>query len=121
MHALQRYTVVMWIVVHASMTSQTIHYTYSVRPIANRCLNVTSRDVMTHSSLVKCSVVCGWTSWCLSVNVASDGSTCQLLSEEVSDVASLQSAEGWSYLREFRNKSINDAVDSDTFINSVYI
>ena len=91
----------MWAVAHASMTSPTIHYTYSVRPIVNRRLNVTPRDVMTHSSLVKCSVVCGWTSWCLSVNVAADGSTCQLLSEEVSDVTSLETAVGWSHLREF--------------------
>ena len=76
-------------------------YVINVKPVGNRRLDVTPHDVMTHSSLVKCSMTCRLTSWCVSANLSPDHSTCELLSEEVSNLTSLQLAEGWSYLREY--------------------
>ena len=71
----------------------------NVRPVKNKRLDASPRDVMSHSSLVKCSTTCRLTSWCVSANLSPDRRTCQLLSEEVSDVTSLESVDGWSYLR----------------------
>ena len=71
----------------------------NVRPAKNKRLDATPRDVMLHSSLVKCSTTCRLTSWCVSANLSPGRRTCQLLSEEVSDVTSLESVDGWSYLR----------------------
>ena len=90
-----------WLVLLAqvsiSMASQiqTVH----IKPIKDARLNILPRDVLTKSSLVKCSQTCRLTSWCTSANLSPDRTACQLLSEEVSDMTSLQSAEGWSYLR----------------------
>ena len=71
----------------------------SVAPVSNRRLDVTPQDVVTRSSKIKCAATCRSTSWCVSANLAPDRSTCQLLSEEVSDDASLESVDGWSYIR----------------------
>ena len=72
-----------------------------VTPVFNQRLDVTPRDVITQSSSVECESTCRQTSWCTSANMAPDRSTCQLLSEEVPDMTSLESAEGWTYLREY--------------------
>ena len=65
-------------------------------------LDVTPRDVIAQSSLIDCAVTCRLTSWCVAANLLPDGSTCQLLTDEVSDDhESLQSADGWKYLREY--------------------
>ena len=71
----------------------------NVKPVANKRLDVTPQDVVTRSSKVKCAATCRVTAWCVSANLAPDRSTCQLLSEEVSDETSLESADGWSYIR----------------------
>ena len=71
----------------------------SVKPLVNRRLDVTPQDVVTRSSKIKCTATCRVTSWCMSANLSPDKSTCQLLSEEVSDNASLESADGWTYIR----------------------
>ena len=67
--------------------------------VANRRLDVTPQDVITRISKIKCAATCRVTSWCVSANMSPDRSTCQLLSEEVSDETSLQSTVGWSYIR----------------------
>ena len=90
-----------------TMTSQVqqIH----IKPVKNKRLNVEPRDVITRSSAIKCESTCRQTSWCTSANMAPDRSTCHLLSEEVSDVGSLEEAHGWSYLRKYighRNHAI---------------
>ena len=66
--------------------------------------DVTAQNVTTHSA-TECSVRCLLTSWCVSVNLSPDRRTCQLLSEEVSDEASLQSADGWSHMRKIQTKT----------------
>ena len=66
--------------------------------VNNKRLDVTAQNVTTYSA-VECYATCQQTSGCVSVNLSPDRRTCQLLSEEASDVMSLQSAEGWSYLR----------------------
>ena len=71
----------------------------NVKQVANKRLDVTPQDVVTRSSKVKCAATCRVTAWCVSANLAPDRSTCQLLSEEVSDETSLESADGWSYIR----------------------
>ena len=89
---------------HACLSTTTQRFQYvNVRLIANSRLDVTPRDVVAYSSPVKCSAVCRLTSWCVSVNVAPDRSTCQLLPVEESDVALLESADSWLYLRESAN------------------
>ena len=88
------------VLICATMTSQLIHVV-NVRPVENRRLDVTPHDVMTHSSLLKCSTTCRQTSWCVSANMSPDNGTCELLSVEVSVVTSLELAEGWNYLREW--------------------
>ena len=90
---------------HVALTSP-VQYVI-VNPIKDRRLDVTPRDVMTHVSLVKCSTTCRQTSWCVSANMAPDRSTCHLLSEEVSDVTSLELADGWSYIRKFNLLELN--------------
>ena len=92
-----------------TMTSQIqqIH----IKPVRNKRLNVAARDVITRSSAIKCESTCRQTSWCTSANMAPDRSTCHLLSEEVSDVGSLEEAHGWSYLRKYRtSKSCNNKI-----------
>ena len=79
--------------------------------INNKRLDVTAQNVTTHSA-TDCYVTCQQTSGCVSVNLSPDRRTCQLMSEETSDVTSLQSAEGWSHIRkcqatEFRNAKMN--------------
>ena len=64
----------------------------------NKRLDVTSQNITTYSA-TDCYVTCQQTSGCVSVNLSPDRRTCQLLSEEVIDVTSLQSADGWSHLR----------------------
>ena len=73
-----------------------------VVPIKNKRLNVVPRDVIMRSSTVECVATCRQTSWCASASMEHDSSTCHLLSEEVSNVTSLESAQGWSYLREYK-------------------
>ena len=68
--------------------------------INNKRLDVTAKNVTTGSA-IQCYVTCQQTSGCVSVNLSPDRRTCQLLSEETSNVTSLQSAEGWSYLRTY--------------------
>ena len=71
-----------------------------ISKINNRRLDdVTAQNVTTHSA-TECHVTCQQTSGCVSVNLSPDRRTCQLLSRDVSDVASLQTAKGWSYLCE---------------------
>ena len=77
-----------------------------VTPVFNKLLNMPPRDVITRISTVECVATCRQTSWCASSNMAPDGSTCQLLSDEVSDVTSLEPADGWSYLRKYKLGSI---------------
>ena len=64
-------------------------------------LNVSPRDVITAQSSIHCIVMCQATSWCLSANLSPDKRTCQLMSEEVTDVSSLESAEGWKYISKY--------------------
>ena len=61
--------------------------------------DVAPRDVITRSSSTRCAATCRDTAWCVSVNLQTGDGTCQLLSEEVSNVTSLESADGWRYLR----------------------
>ena len=73
-----------------------------LKPLMNKRLAVTPRDVITHSSLIDCAVTCRVTSWCFAANMLPDRRTCQLLSEEVSDDdESLLEDEGWKYIREY--------------------
>ena len=92
-----RFLLVLLTLVTSTATSQ--NQQINVRPVKNKRLDAIPRDVMTHSSLVKCSTTCRLTSWCVSANLSPDRHTCQLLSQEVSDVTSLESVDGWSYLR----------------------
>ena len=80
-----------------TMTSQVqqIH----IKPVKNKRLNVEPRDVITRSSAIKCESTCRQTSWCTSANMAPARGTYHLLSEEVSDVTSPETAHGWRYLR----------------------
>ena len=71
--------------------------------INNKRLDVTAQNVTTHSA-TECYATCLHTSDCVSVNVSPDRLTCQLLSEETSDMTSLQSADGWSHLRKCQKK-----------------
>ena len=100
MNAAIEFSVLLLTLVCKSMTSQLFHI-INVTPVANRRLGVTPRDVMTQSSYVECAITCRLSSWCVSANVSPDRSTCQLLSQEVSDVMSLEPAPGWSYLRKY--------------------
>ena len=95
--------------VSAVVTTSQIQY-INVKPTKNKLLDVTPHDVITHSSLVNCFSTCRLTSWCVSANLPPDGSTCQLLSEEVSDARELQSAEGWSYIRAYAKLIVNGQV-----------
>ena len=87
-----------------AMTSQLFHI-INVLPVANMRLGVTPHDVITQSSSIECSKTCRLSSWCVSANLSPDRSTCQLLSQEVSDVMSLEPAPGWSYLRKYLSES----------------
>ena len=72
----------------------------AVKQIANKRLDVTTqnvKNVKTHS-VIECQVSCKQTSWCEAANLSPDRSTCQLLSEQASDLMPLESAEGWSYM-----------------------
>ena len=75
-----------------SYTQQTV-----VKQIANKRLDVTAQNVKTHS-VIECQISCKQTSWCAAANLSPDRSTCQLLSEQASDLMPLESAEGWSYM-----------------------
>ena len=82
-----------------------IQETYS-KPQMNKRLDVTPRDVITRSSAIDCAVTCRLTSWCVAANLLPDRRTCQLLTEEVpDDDGSLDSADGWKYLREYAGLS----------------
>ena len=79
--------------------------------INNKRLDVTAQNVTTHSA-TDCYVTCQQTSGCVSVNLSPDRRTCQLMSEELPDDTSLQSADGWSHIRkcqatECRNTKMN--------------
>ena len=71
--------------------------------INNKRLDVTSRNVTTRSA-IECHVTCQQTSGCVAVNLSPDRRTCQLLSEEIEQDSSLQSAEGWSHIRKLQSK-----------------
>ena len=83
--------------IHSAVTSQTRQSFIS--KINNKRLDVTTQSVTTHSA-TECYETCQQTSGCVSVNLSPDIRMCQLLSRDVSDVASLQTAKGWSYLCE---------------------
>ena len=94
--------------------------------LPDRRLAVAPRDVIAHSSAIRCTVECLATSWCVSANLFAGDGTCQLLSEEVSDVTSLETAVGWRHLRElsknktggFRNYARKNLIVSQTYILS---
>ena len=83
------------------VTSQT-RQTF-LNKINNKRLDVTAQNVTARSDIV-CSVKCQLTPGCVSVNLSPDRRMCQLSSEEMSDVTSMQSAEGWSHIRKFQAK-----------------
>ena len=64
-----------------------------IKLVRHRLLQAIPRDVITSSSPVMCAVACHVTSWCVSANLAPDTSTCQLLSDEGTDVTSLELAQ----------------------------
>ena len=66
--------------------------------------DVAPRGVITRSSATRCAATCRDTSWCVSVNLQTGDGTCQLLSEDVSNETSLETVDGWRYLREFEKK-----------------
>ena len=73
-----------------------------LKPRVNRRLDITPRDAITHSSAIDCAVTCRLTSWCVAANLLPDGSTCQLLTEEVpDDHESLLPADAWTYIRKY--------------------
>ena len=73
-----------------------------LKPQVNRRLDVTPRDVITHSSAIDCAATCRLTSWCVAANLLPDRRTCQLLTQEVpDDHESLLPADGWKYIREY--------------------
>ena len=77
-----------------------IQATYS--KLTHKRLDVTPRDVITRSSAIHCEATCRQTSWCFAANLLPDRRTCQLLTEEVSDDdESLDSVDGWKYIREY--------------------
>ena len=89
----------------------------NVKQVANKRLDVTAQDVVTqftHSSKISCAVACVSTSWCVSANLAPDRSTCQLLSEEVSQEASLESADGWTYICKLQQSILTINFKQDT-------
>ena len=63
--------------------------------------DVAPRDVIAHTTGTRCAVACLAASWCVSANLQTGDGTCQLLSEEASNVTSLETVDGWKYLREF--------------------
>ena len=94
-----RFYLVMLLTLFAGVNTAQIQGSYS-NAVMNKRLDVTPRDVITRSSVIHCEATCRQTSWCLAANLLPDRRTCQLLSEEVSDDdESLQSADGWRYLR----------------------
>ena len=79
---------------------------FYLKPVMHKRLDVTPRDVIAHSSVIDCAVTCRQTSWCVAANLLPDRRTCQLLTEEVSDDdESLDSADGWKYMREYAGLS----------------
>ena len=88
-------------IIGSVVTSQTRQAFLS--KINNKRLDVTAQNVTARSDIV-CSVKCQLTPGCVSVNLSPDRRTCQLLSEETSNVSSLQSADGWSHIRKFQVK-----------------
>ena len=69
--------------------------------LTDKRFDVAPRDVITRTSATRCAVACLAASWCVSANLFTGDGTCQLLSEEVSYVATLETAIGWIHLREF--------------------
>ena len=99
-HRASTILVVLLTLFYSALASQVqqVHVTL----VLNKRLNMSPRDVIARTSTVECVAICRQTSWCTSADMAPDGNTCHLLSEEVSDVTSLESAHGWSYLREYK-------------------
>ena len=94
-----RFSLVMLLTLFAGVNTVQIQGSYS-NAVMNKRLDVTPRDVLTRSSAIHCEATCRLTSWCVATNLSPDRSTCQLLTEEVSDDdESLVSADGWKYLR----------------------
>ena len=87
--------VVMLTLTGSVVTSQSLQSILS--KFNNKRLDVTAQIVTTHSA-AECYGTCQLTSGCVSVNLSPDRRTCQLLSEEMTDVTSLQSADGWMHL-----------------------
>ena len=72
------------------------------KALMHKRLDVTARDVITRSSAIHCEATCRQTSWCVAANLLPDRRTCQLLTEEVpDDDESLDSDDGWKYIREY--------------------
>ena len=74
--------------------------------LANKRYDVAPRDVITRCTEVDCAAKCRDASWCVSANVFTGDGTCQLLSEDTSDETSLESADGWRYLRKCKKKRL---------------
>ena len=72
-----------------------------MRVLRGKRFDVAPRDVITHSSATRCAATCRDTSWCVSVNLFTGDGTCQLLSEEASNMTSLETVDGWRYFRKF--------------------
>ena len=72
--------------------------------VQDKRFDVAPRDVLMDTSGTKCAATCLVTSWCVSVNLFTGDGTCQLLSEEASNETSLETVDGWRYLREFTQK-----------------
>ena len=69
--------------------------------LTDKRFDVAPRDVITRSSATRCAATCRDASWCVSVNLFTGDGMCQLLSEEASNETSLETVDGWRYLREF--------------------
>ena len=94
-----RFVLVMLLALVAGVKTLQIQGSYSM-PLMARRLDVTPRDVITRSSAIHCVATCRLTSWCVSANLFTGDGKCELLTEEVlDDDDSLQSDEGWRYLR----------------------
>ena len=94
-----RFVLVMLLALVAGVKTLQIQGSYSM-PLMARRLDVTPRDVITRSSAIHCAATCRLTSWCVSANLFTGDGKCELLTEEVlDDDDSLQSDEGWRYLR----------------------
>ena len=78
-----------------------------MKALHGKRFDVAPRDVITRSSAIKCAVACRNMPGCVSTNLFSGNGTCQLLSEEASNETSLETVNGWRYLRESGRRKTN--------------